>query len=121
MIEETKSVHPRLVGFPQSVQDRYVSYQQSPNPGDLSAFVLGALGFLSEDDEGVEALGEAPDEVKLEDRLVIDSLAVAELMFLLEDLFSFKIDDERMREMVTFGDLRAIAAELNQQSVSTDK
>ncbi|MBC2601037.1 acyl carrier protein [Puniceicoccus vermicola] len=115
MSDTPADTHPRLVGFPQKVQDDYKRYMETKDSGDLSTFVLSALGFLSEDSDGVEALSSAPDDTKLIEQSVIDSLAVAELMFLLEDLFEFSIDDEKMREMETVGDLKAIADDLNNQ------
>lgn len=115
MSDSSEDIHPRLVGFPQKVQDDYKKYIETNDSEDLSTFVLSALGFLSEDSDGVEALSSAPDETKLIEQSVIDSLAVAELIFLLEDLFQFTIDDEKMREMETVGDLKAIASDLNDQ------
>ena len=57
----------------------------------------------------VEELSVDPAEVKMESELVndlgINSLELADLIFLCEEKFSVQIDDEDIKDLITVGDV----------------
>ncbi len=57
----------------------------------------------------VEELSINPDDIKLESDLEndlgINSLELADLVFLCEEKFSVQIDDENIKDLVTVGDV----------------
>lgn len=57
----------------------------------------------------VEELSVNPDDIKLESELEndlgINSLELADLVFLCEEKFSVQIDDDNIKDLVTVGDV----------------
>lgn len=89
------------------------SFLLSVREGDTGAFeagLLGALGFLSAASDA-DSLRMAPDDARLREDLNIDSLAMVELVFLLEDTFGISIQDAEIHDVQTIGDFKRLAAE----------
>ena len=57
----------------------------------------------------IEELSVNPDDIRLdaelENDLVINSLELADLVFLCEDKFSIQIDDDDIKSLITVGDV----------------
>lgn len=57
----------------------------------------------------IEELSVNPDDIKMEAELVndlgINSLELADLVFLCEEKFSIQIDDEDIKNLITVGDV----------------
>jgi len=105
-------IPPQLEGYPERIQEDYVEFRETGSSDALSSFVLKTLGFLSDGDDGSEALLSIPDDAQILEQPGIDSLAFAELVFLIEDLFEYSITDEQMRSVETVGDLKRLMNEL---------
>lgn len=100
----------KLEGYPPEVVDALGAFARN---GDIRAFeegLLGALGFLSERSD-VQTLSAAADEVRLREDLGVDSLAVAELVFLIEDTFGVPLQDDEINGLKSVGDFKCLARE----------
>jgi acyl carrier protein len=108
MSSDLTKIRSKLQGYPTEV---IAAFERFASEGDLPAFeegFLGALGFLSES-SSADLLRNAPDEARLREDLNIDSLALVELLFLLEDLFGAQIKDEEMLTVQTVADFKRLA------------
>lgn len=103
-------IEKKLEGYPEEV---VVRLQMFARTGDLEAFengLLGALGFLAES-SNAESLIAATGEIRLREDLGVDSLAVAELVFLIEDTFGVPIQDDEIAGLLTISDFKHLARE----------
>lgn len=95
----------KLVGYPDSLVDAYARILEDRDTDALNRFVIGLLAFLQENSE---SLGEATaDSARLREDLNVDSITIAEIVFLLEDIFEVEISAAELVEIVTLGDLKA--------------
>ncbi len=108
---EPASISPsQLAKFPASVKEAYARYQATRDPEAVQLIVMAALhDFLPGSDGGNVPMPE--DHQRLIEDLGYDSLAVAETVFFLEDLFDVKIGSEDLLKLETVGELRAFVAE----------
>lgn len=112
-----KLIEEKLAGYPDEVVG---DLERFAREGDLHAFeqgLLGALGFLSENSD-VKSLTTAADDIRLREDLGVDSLAVAELVFLIEDAFGVAIQDEEIAGLQTISDFKRLAKELVANRIS---
>jgi len=97
--------HDPLARFPAGVRDAFARFRD----GDHAALdpVLFAVvrDFMPRRDHA--SAGPLPDDVRLIEDLGFDSLAIAEIVFFMEDLFRMKISNEEIQRMRTIGELRA--------------
>lgn len=103
-------IEKKLEGYPAEVVTALEAFARE---GDLAAFengTLGALGFLSESSDA-QTLIAAANDVRLREDLGVDSLAVAELVFLIEDTFGVAIHDDEISGLRTISDLKQLARE----------
>lgn len=108
MAFDPERISNKLCGYPAEVVDSFTAFARE---GDFQAFdagLLGALGFLSETSDADTARN-APDEARLREDLNIDSLAMTELVFLVEDNFGASIVDEELEVLHTVSDLKRLA------------
>ena len=95
-----------LAGYPEPTIEAGVAFAQSPTGEDLDRLVLGVLAFhlptKGKTDIDLNAL---PRSTRLVEDLAVDSLALVEMSFLLDDLLGVKLADEELRTLVTVGDL----------------
>ena len=95
-----------LAGYPASTIEAGVAFAQAPTGEDLARLVLGVLAFhlptKGKTDIDLNAL---PRSTRLVEDLAVDSLALVEMSFLLDDLLGVKLADEELRTLVTVGDL----------------
>ncbi|HXC01425.1 MAG TPA: acyl carrier protein [Opitutaceae bacterium] len=105
-ISPTTSAHAPLARFPAEVRDAFAHFLAA---GDVSALdtVLFAVirDFLPR--KNPVATGPLPDNARLIEDLGFDSLAIAEIVFFMEDLFSIKISNAEIQQVGTVGQLRA--------------
>ncbi len=107
---DLEQIEKKLAGYPEGVVSDLEAFVQD---GDINSFergLLGALGFLSESSD-VESLTGAADHIRLREDLGVDSLAVAELIFLIEDTFGVAISDEEIGGLQTIRDFKSLARE----------
>jgi acyl carrier protein len=102
----TAPAHAPLARFPAGVRDAFARFLAV---GDLDALdtVLFAVvrDFLPK--KNPVAAGPLPDNARLIEDLGFDSLAIAEIVFFMEDLFSIKISNAEIQQVGTVGQLRA--------------
>jgi acyl carrier protein len=78
--------------------------------GDLEALdrlVDGVLTYHLPPNPERRPLAELPAEARLVEDIGVDSLAMVEMTFLLEELLGAKFPDDELRALRTLGDLRA--------------
>lgn len=95
----------KLQGYPASVQEAFRQFQQSGDAVDLDAFILETLDFLLQRAPDSSLRNLAP-ETHLRHDLQADSLAITELIFLMEELFNIEIENSEIVGIETMGDLR---------------
>jgi acyl carrier protein len=92
--------------FPEDVQKAYARFEQSRLPADVDLVVL-AIMLDHLPDKKLRAAGAPADTMGLVADLGFDSVAITEMVFFLEDLFSVRISNEEILRVRTVGDLRA--------------
>jgi acyl carrier protein len=97
-----------LSSFPPAVREAQARWLEHRDPAALDAVVLAVVAFHRPRREGSPA-GEAalPDSARLIDDLGYDSLALAEVVFFVEDLYQVTISNEDLKAIATVADLRA--------------
>jgi acyl carrier protein len=102
----TTSAHAPLARFPLGVRDAFAHFLAV---GDIDALdtVLFAVvrDFLP--GKNPVAAGPLADNARLIEDLGFDSLAIAEIVFFMEDLFQIKISNAEIQQVTTVGQLRA--------------
>jgi acyl carrier protein len=100
------STNVPLARFPADVRDAFARFLAV---GDVDALdiVLFAVvrDFLPK--KNPAATGPLPGDARLIEDLGYDSLAVAEVVFFMEDLFQIKISNTEIEQVRTIGELRA--------------
>ena len=92
----------QLQRFPLEVRDAYRRFRSTNDVAALHLVVLAVVrDFTPRTAEGALA-----DEMRLVEDLGYDSLAVAETVFFLEDLFHVRIENKELITVRTVGDLR---------------
>jgi acyl carrier protein len=107
---DSEQMRNKLEGYPDEVVNSLDAFVRE---GDVEAFETGllyALGFLSQSGDA-KTVAAASGSARLREDLGIDSLAVAELVFLIEDAFGVAIQDEELEALKTVGDFRRLAKE----------
>lgn len=102
------SVDP-LAAFPPSVRDAHALWQNHRDLAALDTVVLAIVAYhrpnRSRLPEG--ASDDLPDSANLMADLGYDSLALAEIVFFVEDLFRVTISNADLATLATVADLRA--------------
>ena len=97
--------NPALARFPAEVLEAYQRYRTQGDAGAVEAVVIAAVV-----DYRPSGTGSAPavaDGTLLIEDLGYDSVAVAELVFFLEDLFDVTLSNDDLAGVRTIADLRA--------------
>ncbi|KAF0095939.1 MAG: Beta-hydroxyacyl-(acyl-carrier-protein) dehydratase FabA/FabZ [Puniceicoccaceae bacterium 5H] len=95
----------RLRGHPPETLAAYRAYEQTRQPAYLDELVLRILVFLLPEPPE-QPVTELPDSTRLREDLGVDSITIAELVFMLEDLFDLTIQNEELVDLATVADLR---------------
>jgi acyl carrier protein len=92
--------------FPQAIRDAYREFKQTKNADSADVVVLGVV---VDHVPGKKLPGDATtsDKLSLIGDLGFDSVAITEMVFFLEDLFSVRISNEEILSVRTLGDLRS--------------
>ena len=99
--------HDPLAKFPQEVRDAYSSYKDSGDASAVDTVVLAVVRDFIPKHVAPPAGQPLADNAKLMADLGFDSLAIAETVFFLEDLFNVKISNEEIMKVSTVAELRA--------------
>lgn len=94
---------PRLAAYGQNVADAYRAYHQSRDAAHFERLTDAILCDLGQLPSGEAAVRE---EWHLQNDLGMDSIALAEAAFIMEDLFSVRLDNATLQEIQTVADLR---------------
>lgn len=100
--------NPSLGRLPARILEAFERFQAKGDPGAVEDVVIAAVVDHRPAGAGApQALGDA---TRLIDDLGYDSVAVAELVFFLEDLFEVTVTNEDIQGVRTIGELRACVA-----------
>jgi acyl carrier protein len=94
-----------LSRFPAEVLEAFQRYRATGDASAVEAVVIAAV--VDYRPVGAGTARELTDGTRLLEDLGYDSVAVAELVFFLEDLFGMTISNEDILAVSTIGDLRA--------------
>lgn len=97
--------HP-LAKFPQETREAHDRFVVSGDPGAIGAVVLAVI--LDHQPSAAKKGGEAPpaDTARLIEDLGFDSLALAEVVFFLEDVYKVAITNAELQNLLTVGEIR---------------
>ncbi|MCC5806224.1 MAG: hypothetical protein JJU00_07835 [Opitutales bacterium] len=95
----------KLPGYPEEVLQAYADYYRERRSHDLDRVVFGLIAFLLPEPPE-RPLHELPDSTDLRADLQIDSITIAEVVFIIEDLFDLKISNDTLMSLQTTGDLK---------------
>jgi len=96
-----------LAKFPASIRAAHERFLATKDAADLDTVVLAIV--LDHQPGHARGSGEitAPDTARLMADLGFDSLALAEIVFFLEDLYKVTITNDELMKITTVGELRA--------------
>ena len=95
----------KLQGHPPATALACERYLASGNSGDLDALVIEILRYFHPEPASLRPTAFSPEK-HLNQDLGLDSVALVEAVFLLEDLFEISIPNEELDPIQTFGDLQ---------------
>jgi acyl carrier protein len=95
-----------LARFPAAVREAHAHYRATGDPDAVDTVVLAVIRDFLPRKVGIPAEQPLPDHARLMQDLGYDSLAIAETVFFLEDLYPVSIRNEEILELSTVGDLR---------------
>ncbi len=102
---------PQLARFPQEVRDAYRRFRGEHDRAAAQKVVLAALLDYLPEESPHGSDQPLADEQRLIEDLGYDSLAIAEIVFFLEDLFGVVIKTADLKIVRTVGDLRSFVDE----------
>ena len=106
MSDHPSTLPPQLANFPPEVKEAYQRYLANRDPEAVQVIVMAALTDFMPRKSSARSSPPADDQRLMKD-LGYDSLAVAEAVFFLEDLFDVKIGNRELIHLQTVGELRA--------------
>ena len=103
---ETSASHP-LARFPESVRRAHERFLESGDTEALDTVILGIVFDHLPASRRANAESAPEDSARLIEDLGFDSLALAEIVFMIEDLYRVAISNDELMNLATIGDLRA--------------
>ena len=95
----------RVKNLPAEARDAFLRFQAAGDPEDLDRVILAILADFAPRKSEVR-LDQLPGATSLIGDTGIDSLALTEVVFLVEDLFCISITNEDIAQVRTLDDLR---------------
>jgi acyl carrier protein len=102
---------PQLANFPTEVRAAYHHYLTHRDSESVQQIVLAALRDFLPAKSPFGKNERLRDEHRLIEDLGYDSLAVAEIVFFIEDLFQVTIGNDEIRSVATVGSLRTFVGQ----------
>jgi len=102
-----RRTHDPLAKFPGEIRDAYARAQASGDAAAVDTVVLAVVRDFIPKHVAPPADQPLPDSARLMADLGFDSLAIAETVFFLEDLFDVKISNAEIMQVSTVAQLRA--------------
>lgn len=96
----------KLTGYPEALFADYQAFLATREPAALHRFVVGLIRFLHDSDQQTAGADPA-DTANLRADLGIDSITIAEVVFLIEDIFGVEIANDEIAAIETVGELKA--------------
>lgn len=96
-----------LAAFPPPVREAHARWLAQRDPAALDVVVLAIVAYHRPDRARLANPDELPEGAELVADLGYDSLALAEIVFFVEDLFKVTISNDDLRNLRTVADLRA--------------
>jgi len=100
-----------LASFSAAVRDAHARWLVDRGPADLAAVVIAIVAYHRPDRARLEKPDDMPEDARLIEDLGFDSLALAEIVFFIEDLYKVSISNDDIRRIATVADLRAFVLE----------
>lgn len=100
-----------LASFPSAIRDAHARWQTDHRAEDLASVVIAIVAYHRPNRSQVADPHDMPDTARLIEELGFDSLALAEIVFFVEDLYKVSISNDDIRRIATVGDLRAFVLE----------
>lgn len=101
----SSEIREKLAGYPEPVLQNYEAFKDNGNSDCLHKFVIGLIQFLQDASAG-SSEEQLSDEARLREDLGIDSITIAEVVFLLEEIFEIEINNQELMEISSVGQLR---------------
>ena len=99
-------IREELRGFPPPAIDAVVSLKSGTDPASLRACLLSVLEFYLPQ-AARRSLADVPDSARLREDLALDSLALAEAAFKLDEVLGIPVETREVGNLATVGDLHA--------------
>lgn len=115
---QSPEIPAQLNGFPEEVRDAYLRFRQTGEPGAAQEVVLAALKDFLPPASPVAEADRLQDPLRLVEDLGLDSVAVAEVVFFIEDLFHITLQNQDLKRIRTVGELRQFVADKIQSGVA---
>lgn len=96
-----------LASFPPATREAHARWLDQRDLAALDAVVLAIVAFHRPRREAGSTPEDLPDSARLIADLGYDSLALAEIVFFVEDLYRVTISNEDLKTIATIADLRA--------------
>ncbi len=106
----SSEIREKLAGYPESILQDYDAFKETGDTGKLNKFVIGLIQFLQDTGTNTNA-GDLSDDTRLQEDLGIDSITIAEVVFLLEEIFEIEINNQELMDISTVGQLREFIIE----------
>jgi acyl carrier protein len=100
-------IESQLRGYPVTTVTAAKGLRSPSQADEIEAFLLSLLAFFLP--AGTNSTPPAPrSDLLLRDELGLDSLALAEAMFKIEDLFGIRVENVELAELRTLADARTL-------------
>jgi len=99
-------IREELRGFPPPAIDAVVSLKSGTDPASLRACLLSVLEFYLPQ-AARRSLADVPDSARLREDLALDSLALAEAAFKLDEVLGIPVETREVGNLSTVGELHA--------------
>lgn len=100
----------QLRGYPNATVTAARGLRDSSSAQDIESFLLSLLAFFLPAGT-TPPTEEVSSDLLLRDELGLDSLALAEAMFKIEDLFAVRVENEELAQLQTLADARILLTE----------
>ena len=100
-----------LSSFSPAVRDAHARWLDARDPAALAVVVIAIVAYHRPNRARLEKPDDMPESARLIEDLGFDSLALAEIVFFIEDLYKVSISNDDLRRIATVADLRAFVLE----------
>jgi acyl carrier protein len=95
----------KLAGYPAQILESYAAFYQGRQPADLNKIIFGFMAFLLPEPPTIP-IANLRDTTNLRKDLGMDSITIAEVVFIAEDLFDLTIKNETLIKLESIGALK---------------